>query len=80
MGPRFVVYFRDTPRRETGGPESGILSEALMNQIAWPLVFAVAGALTFAFATGKPSELGKLAFFAGLLWLVYGMSHGALRF
>jgi hypothetical protein len=51
-----------------------------MNQIAWPLVFAVAGALVFAFAPGKAARLGELAYFSGLFWLVYMMSHGALRF
>jgi len=51
-----------------------------MNQLAWPLVFAVAGALAFAFSGGELSEIGRLTFFAGILWLVYNMSHGALRF
>jgi hypothetical protein len=51
-----------------------------MIQVAWPLVFAVVGALVYAFAPGKASRLGELAFFCGLLWLVYAMSHAALRF
>lgn len=51
-----------------------------MNQVAWPLVFAIAGALVFAFAPGKSQRLGEIAYFSGLFWLVYTMSRAALRF
>jgi len=31
-----------------------------------PLVVCVAGALVYAFADGKPAEIGRIGFFAGL--------------
>jgi hypothetical protein len=52
-----------------------------VNQLAWPLGLAVAGALTFAVAgNAKLAELGKLLFFAPVFWLVYALSGRALRF
>lgn len=52
-----------------------------MNQLEWPVVFALAGALVYALVPSpKPSELGRLTFFAAMIWLAYAMSHGALRF
>lgn len=39
---------------------------------AVPLVVCVVGALLYLlFPSGKVAELGRLAFFVGLLWLVY---------
>jgi Na+/phosphate symporter len=47
--------------------------------IVWPLVFAIAGALVYAFATnGKLQEMGRLTFFIGMFWLCYSL-HGAMH-
>lgn len=52
-----------------------------MNQLVWPLVLTIAGALVYAFAgNAKAAELGRLAFFCGLFWLVYSVSGRQLRF
>lgn len=38
----------------------------------FPLVVAVVGALVYALASNtKAAELGRIAYFVGLLWLVY---------
>lgn len=51
-----------------------------MNQLVWPLVVTIAGALVYAFAgNAKAAELGRIAFFCGLLWLVYATSGRMLR-
>lgn len=44
-----------------------------------PLLVAVAGALVFALTTDKLSEMGRLAFFAGLFWLVYVLATKTVR-
>jgi hypothetical protein len=48
----------------------------------WPLVFCIAGALAWALSSNaKIAEMGRLAFFCGLFWLVYGLAgKGALHF
>lgn len=45
-----------------------------------PLVVVVVGALAYALA-GNPklSEMGRLLFFVGILWLVYLLSGRAVR-
>jgi len=49
--------------------------------IAWiALVVAVAGALVYGLTNGKPSELGRLAFFAGLFVFVWHVGTATLRF
>ena len=51
-----------------------------MTQIVWPLVLTIAGALVYAFAgNAKAAELGRLAFFCGLFWLVHETSGRMLR-
>lgn len=46
-----------------------------------PLVVLVAGALAYALSSnGKLSELGRIAYFVGLLWLVYLFAGHAVRF
>jgi hypothetical protein len=48
--------------------------------IAYPLAFAIAGALIYAFAThARLSEIGRLTFFSGLFWLVYVLAHGSMH-
>jgi hypothetical protein len=49
-------------------------------QVTWPLLAAVAGALVYGFAPGKGAELGRLAYFAGLFWLLYSLAGHGLRF
>ncbi len=39
-----------------------------------PLLFAVVGVLLFALCKDKLSEIGRLTFFVGLLWLVYTLA------
>lgn len=46
----------------------------------WPLVVAFIGALVYALAAnGKASEMGRLMFFGGLFWLVYGLASKTLH-
>jgi hypothetical protein len=46
----------------------------------WPLVFCIVGALAWALSSNaKIAEMGKLAFFCGLFWLVYGLTGKSLR-
>lgn len=46
----------------------------------WPLVIAVVGALVYALASNsKASEMGRIAFFVGLLWLVYSLVGHTLK-
>lgn len=40
-----------------------------------PLLVALAGALVYALADGKPSTLGLWMFVVGLFWLVAGLAH-----
>lgn len=43
----------------------------------YPALVALVGLLTYAFAKDKPAELGRIAFFVGLLWLVATLAqHG----
>jgi len=52
-----------------------------MNQLAWPMASAIAGALVYAFAgNAKAAELGKILYFAGVLWTVYALSGRAVHF
>lgn len=40
----------------------------------WPLVICIAGLILYLAATNaKPVEIGRIMFFVGLLWLVYGL-------
>jgi len=40
----------------------------------WPLVIAVIGALVYALAgNAKATELGRITFACGMLWLVYSL-------
>lgn len=50
-----------------------------MNQLIWPVVFAILGALTYAFAGPKPAELGRLTFFAGMLVFASVLASHVLR-
>jgi hypothetical protein len=46
----------------------------------WPIVFMIVGALVYALSSnGKAAELGRLAYFAGLMWLVYSLMGHALH-
>jgi hypothetical protein len=46
-----------------------------MATIAAPLVVALAGVLAFALSTnGKIVRIGEIAFFVGLLWLVWALT------
>ncbi len=46
-----------------------------------PLVVLIVGALAYALsANGKLSELGRIAYFVGLLWLVYLFAGHLVRF
>lgn len=45
-----------------------------------PLVVCVVGALAYGYSTNaKASELGRIAFFVGLMWLVYSLSGHVVR-
>lgn len=55
--------------------------EPAMATILVPLLVCLAGALVYALsANGKVSELGRIAYFCGLLWLVYEFSSHVIRF
>lgn len=51
-----------------------------MATILFPLLVAVVGALAYAFASGKLSELGRISFFVGLLWVVYALLGKTVHF
>jgi hypothetical protein len=52
-----------------------------MATIAIPLLVAVIGALVYALSSnGKVSRMGEIAFFVGLLWLVYQLGSRQLHF
>jgi hypothetical protein len=51
-----------------------------MATIVAPLAFAIAGALAYAFMGPKPSELGRITFFAGMLWLVFMLTRTTFHF
>ena len=51
-----------------------------MATIMYSLVIAIVGALTYALAGGKASELGRIAYFVGLLWLVQQLAHTVVHF
>lgn len=52
-----------------------------MNQLMWPVVFAIGGALAFALSSNaKLAELGKIVFFVGAFWLCHALSGRALHF
>jgi Na+/phosphate symporter len=44
----------------------------------WPLVICVVGALIYAL-TDKPSELGRITYGVGLLWLTYSLMKHSLK-
>ena len=49
--------------------------------ILLPLLVCVLGALVYALvANGKASELGRIAYFVGLLWTVYLLMGKAFHF
>ncbi len=49
--------------------------------IAWPIAFAIVGALVYGLsANGKVAELGRVTFSCGMLWLVYVLLGHVLRF
>jgi hypothetical protein len=51
-----------------------------MATLVFPLLVAVVGALVYAFASSKVSELGRISFFVGLLWLVYVAATKSVHF
>jgi Na+/phosphate symporter len=48
--------------------------EATMATMILPLALAIVGALVYAFAKDKVAELGRIAFFAGILALAFQLS------
>lgn len=49
--------------------------------ILWPLLVLVIGALAYGLASNpKVGELGRIAFFVGLLWTVYDLATRVVRF
>jgi len=49
--------------------------------ILWPLLVLVIGALTYAISNNpKVGELGRIAYFVGLLWTVYDLATRVVRF
>jgi hypothetical protein len=53
----------------------------MLATMAAPLVVLIAGALGYALAANpKLSEMGRLAFFVGLLFTVWILSHQAVHF
>lgn len=44
-----------------------------------PAIVAILGALTYAFASDKLSELGRIAFFVGLFVIVLGLAGHVVR-
>jgi hypothetical protein len=48
-------------------------------QLTLPLLVAIVGAVVYAVTNNKAAELGRIAYFVGLLWFLYSFSHGALR-
>lgn len=51
-----------------------------MATILYPALVALVGALVYAFVKNDARELGRLAFFAGLFWVVYLLSGKAAHF
>jgi hypothetical protein len=52
-----------------------------MATLLFPLVFAIVGAFVYlASSNGKTSEMGRMTFFSGMVWLVYVLSRTALHF
>jgi len=52
-----------------------------MATILYPLAFAIVGAFVYlAASNGKVSDLGRVTFFCGMLWLVFLLSRQALHF
>lgn len=45
-----------------------------MISIAVPLLVCLVGALVYALAAGKVSDLGRIAFAVGLFWTIYAVS------
>ena len=49
--------------------------------ILWPVLVLVLGALVYGFASNpKLSEMGRIAYFVGLLWAVYDLAPRVVRF
>jgi len=43
--------------------------------VALPFIVCVAGALVYALSSnGKVSRMGEIAYFVGLLWLIYSLA------
>ena len=51
-----------------------------MATILWPLLITMLGLLLYALTNGKVSEAGRLAYFAGLFWVVYLLTARAFHF
>jgi hypothetical protein len=48
--------------------------------MTWSLLIAIVGALVWAIpSNAKAAELGRIAYFVGLLWFVYAIAHGVVR-
>ena len=48
--------------------------------IIWPLLVMVIGALAYGFAANpKAAELGRIAFFCGLFWVVWLLTGSSFR-
>lgn len=47
--------------------------------VIYPLAFAVLGAFVYALTKDKLSELGKIIFSVGMLWLVYTLAHATMH-
>jgi hypothetical protein len=49
--------------------------------VLWPLLVCILGALVYALASNpKASEMGRIAYFVGLLWTVYDIATRVVRF
>ena len=48
--------------------------------VIWPLLVMVLGALAYGLSNnGKVAELGRIAFFCGLFWVVYLLCGSSFR-
>jgi Na+/phosphate symporter len=63
------------------GVELEVKKRSSTMEFAMSFVIAVIGALIYAFAANKKAEeLGRIIFFCGMLWFVYGVSHSRFGF
>ena len=57
------------------------MNNANLAVVLWPLLVLVLGALLYALAANpKLSEMGRIAYFVGLLWTVYDIATRVVRF